>query len=719
MLIVKSGKSICEKKILIVTEVFYPEEFKINDVALAWVAKGYDVDVLTLTPTYPLGTVFSGYKNWFFRRDDFNSIKIFRLRAVSGYKNSRTKKIWKYINFMFFGSIAALIIGRKYDLVFGFNISSLTDMFPAVVISKLYKKPTMFWVQDIWPDSVYAYGFKKTKVLSVFLDAFVKFMHHNIDAIAVSSKGFESKIKPYTKDNIKFLYAPNWADSLDITVKPVIYSEEEKIQFTFAGNVGKMQNLENIFQAFTNLPDDYQSKSQLNIIGDGSNLANLKMLAKNKKNIVFYGMQPREKMAQFYIPSDFLIVSLIDEPVFSVTVPAKTQTYIAAKKPILAIINGDVSNIVIDNNLGIYANPSDIEMIANSFQKCIDMSNSEKNTFIKNNEKLLKSTFNKDIVINNLLETLLSLKRGVEIKNDLPILDRDDELAQSKNTIVSELISSISAKDRNESSLVEPFFSIITINLNAGKSILSTLSSVKEQEFKSYEHILIDGGSKDISYEILEQNLENFTFFCSEKDNGIYDAINKGISRSKGKYLVLLHAGDYLKNSKTLFEISEYILNNPLHDVYLSDVIINSNNKKSTSYRYYPCDVFTTSRLRFGIMPPHPAMFIKRELHEKIGLYKTNYKIAGDFDFIVRVFQMENISYIACDKAFIRMRGGGLSDKLSNKILLQKEIFKICKDRNIKTNHFLLLFRYLIKLPEVIPVVINLKRYLKKKNHFF
>ena len=86
-----------KKKILIVTEVFYPEEFKINDVALAWVARGYDIDVLTLTPTYPLGKVFSGYKNWFFRRDDFNNIKIFRLRAVSGYKNSKTKKIWKYI----------------------------------------------------------------------------------------------------------------------------------------------------------------------------------------------------------------------------------------------------------------------------------------------------------------------------------------------------------------------------------------------------------------------------------------------------------------------------------------------------------------------------------------------------------------------------------------------------------------------------------------------
>ena len=154
------------KKILIVTECFYPEEFKINDVALSWKDEGYDVDVLTLAPTYPLGKVFLGYKNSLFRKDEYQGINIFRVHAVTGYRDSTVKKIFKYINFMIFGSIVAIFIGRRYDYIFGFNLGSLTDMLPAVVIRKLYKRPTMFWVQDVWPDSIYAYGFKKTKILS-------------------------------------------------------------------------------------------------------------------------------------------------------------------------------------------------------------------------------------------------------------------------------------------------------------------------------------------------------------------------------------------------------------------------------------------------------------------------------------------------------------------------------------------------------------------------
>ena len=395
------------KKILIVTECFYPEEFKINDVALSWKNKGYDVDVLTLAPTYPLGRVFSGYKNSFFRKDEYQAINIFRLRAVTGYRDSAIKKILKYINFMVFGSITAIFIGRRYDYIFGFNLGSLTDMLPAVVICKLYKKPTMFWVQDVWPDSVYAYGFKKTRLLSALLDAFVKFMHHNITTIAISSKGFESKLEPYIKKDLKFTYAPNWADDLDMDMNPIALSVIQKVHFTFAGNIGKVQNLENIINAFRLLSDEYQKRAQLNIIGDGSNLANLKKLSNNNPNIIFHGKQMRENMAKFYKASDFLIVSLIDEPIFSVTVPAKTQTYIAAKKPILAIINGDVADIVNDNNLGISVDPSNVGLIKEAFEKCIDAPENEKSEFTINNTKLLETTFNKDNIINRMTSQLI------------------------------------------------------------------------------------------------------------------------------------------------------------------------------------------------------------------------------------------------------------------------------------------------------------------------
>jgi glycosyltransferase involved in cell wall biosynthesis len=399
------------KKILIVTECFYPEEFKINDVALSWKDKGYDVDVLTLVPTYPLGKVFPGFRNGLFRKDEYQGINIFRVHAVTGYRDSVIKKIFKYINFMVFGGVAAIFIGRKYDYVFGFNMSALTGMLPAVLIRKLYKKPTMFWVQDVWPDSVYAYGFKKTKALSIALDGFVRFMYRNIDSIAVSGRGFESKLLPYIKKNLIFHYLPNWADDLDDNLMLADFGKIEGVtHFTFAGNIGKVQNLENIINAFCLLSSEHQEKAQLNVIGNGSNLESLKLLANSNQKIIFHGKKPRADMASYYKASDFLIVSLVDKPIFSVTVPAKTQTYIAAKKPILAIINGETANIIKDNNLGLYADPAKIDAIVNVLEQCINMSQIERKDFTRKNDRLLSTIFNKEKTINKLLEVLVNKK---------------------------------------------------------------------------------------------------------------------------------------------------------------------------------------------------------------------------------------------------------------------------------------------------------------------
>jgi glycosyltransferase involved in cell wall biosynthesis len=401
-------KVLVPKKILIVTECFYPEEFKINDVALLWKDKGYDVDVLTLVPTYPLGKVYPGYKNKIYSKDEWQGVNVYRVHATSGYKDSTFKKILKYVNFMILGSIVSLFIGKKYDYVFGFNMSALTGMLPAVLMGKLYKKPVTFWALDIWPDSVYAYGFKKTKALSYLLDKFVKFMYCNVDNIALSSKGFESRLRPYTRSDLTFNYLPQWADDLDMSKELADLGANDKVQFTFAGNVGKMQNLENIINAFCLLSSEYQEKFQLNIIGDGSNLDNLKLLANNNPNIIFHGKKPRSDMASYYKASDFLIISLIDEPIFSVTVPAKTQTYIAAKKPILAIINGDTASIIQDNNLGLCADPSKIDAITSMFQRCIDMGQIEVQSFTNENDRLLATIFNKEKTIDKLLKLATS-----------------------------------------------------------------------------------------------------------------------------------------------------------------------------------------------------------------------------------------------------------------------------------------------------------------------
>jgi len=395
------------QKILIVTECFYPEQFNINELAFSWQDRGYDVDVLTLFPSYPAGQIFSGYKNKLFSKEIYKGITIYRVYAVTGYKDNKFKKLLKYINFMIFGSIVAALIGRKYDYIFGFNLGALTDMVPAVVIRKLYKKPLMFWVQDVWPDSVYAYGFKKTKVLSRLLNLFVKFMFNNVTSIAITGKGFENKLRPYVKKNLDFNYVPNWAIQLNNNIEEISLSDEGKVNFTFAGNIGKVQNLENIIKAFNMLSNEYQGKAQLNIIGDGSFLEQLMKISKHNSSIVFHGIKQRKEMAKFYKASDFLIVSLIDKPIFSVTVPAKTQTYIAAKKPILAIINGETADLIRDNHLGLCINPSDVELIHDAFQDCINMNESERMAFVINNDQLINKTFNKENIINDLTRILV------------------------------------------------------------------------------------------------------------------------------------------------------------------------------------------------------------------------------------------------------------------------------------------------------------------------
>jgi glycosyltransferase involved in cell wall biosynthesis len=330
---------------------------------------------------------------------------VYRVKAITGYKTSLYKKLLKYFTFMILGSVVSLKIGKRYDYVFGFDVGALTGMIPAIIVNKFYKKPVTLWIQDIWPDSIYAYGFKKTKILSYVLNALVKFVYKYTSSFAISGKGFESKIIPYISNNQDIIYCPNWADSFNKDLEKFNFTKDEKKHFTFAGNIGKVQNLDNIIKSFGMLSSKYIDNAQLNIIGDGSEVNNLKELVKEKnyKNIIFWGRQPREEMYKYFEASDFLIVSLIDKPIFNLTVPAKVQTYIASQKPIIAILNGDAADIINDNELGYTSKPHDLEEISNSFIKAINTSEGQINMFTKNCELLTKTIFDKNIIINNLL----------------------------------------------------------------------------------------------------------------------------------------------------------------------------------------------------------------------------------------------------------------------------------------------------------------------------
>ncbi|MBI4656295.1 MAG: glycosyltransferase family 4 protein [Elusimicrobia bacterium] len=395
-------------KVMILAERFYPEEFIINDLAAKWSEKDFEIDVLTQAPSYPFGKIFKGYSNKLFSRDQWKNINILRFFTITGYKESLFLKLLNYFSFALVGSIVALFIGRKYDRVFVYHVGPLTLAIPAVVIGKIYKKDVTIWTQDVWPDSVYAYGFRKRKFLSAILDGFVSFVYRNCDRIFVSCEGFRQKITPYAPCKPVYHF-PNWPvipQGVESDSKRIKLSD--KFNFTFAGNVGKVQNLENVVRGFS-MASAKNENIQLNIIGDGSNLENLKEIIDAEKisNVVFWGRRNQQEMPAYFNASDVMVISLNDAPIFTLTVPSKFQSYLAAGKPIFCIMNGEVRRIVEQYQTGLCAAPGDLKGIMEVFLEFYSLRSGGLQSFVKNSRILLDSIYDRGKIVDSMTNLII------------------------------------------------------------------------------------------------------------------------------------------------------------------------------------------------------------------------------------------------------------------------------------------------------------------------
>ena len=393
--------------VLIITERFYPEEFGVNDLAQAWQAKGYEVAVLTQAPSYPFDKVYEGYENKLFQRGSWNGIKIYRVFSLMGYRKGVLLKVLNYLCFAFFASLVSLFIGKKYNRVFVYHIGPLTQAIPAVLIKKLFGNKFYIWTLDIWPDSVYAYGFKKKAISKKLLDSFVKFVYKNCETIFVSCKGFKQKIEKYIPD-AKMIFSPQWVpDGLNFENATPHESLKEGFNFTFAGNIGKVQNLENVIRGFA-LAAKSNNKIKLNIVGDGSNLETIKNIVKeeNIANVYFWGRKPLKEMPRWFEGSDVLIISLIDEPIFSLTIPAKFQAYLASGKPIFCVMNGEVADLVLNNKIGFVSKPDDIRDIKIGFEKFLNTPSDKLKSFGENMKSLLCNEFDRNKITQQMTEEI-------------------------------------------------------------------------------------------------------------------------------------------------------------------------------------------------------------------------------------------------------------------------------------------------------------------------
>lgn len=394
-------------RVLIIGEVFYPEDFIINDLALNWQNNGFVVNVLTRVPSYPQDRIYPGYRNKLFQKNDYNGIKIYRFPVVLGYQRSKIIKIINYINFVFWGSIISLFIGHKYDHIFVYQTGPLTLAIPAVLLKKIFKKKVTIWVQDLWPDTVYAYGFKRTKYLEKFLQIIVSFVYKNTTNILISCPGFERRIREYNRYS-RIEWIPNWS-LVNFSNSLSTIELNKGFNFTFAGNVGKVQNLENVILGFAKISEKYEN-AFLNIVGDGSNLNNLKDLVSNNKikNVIFHGRKPVTDMPALFTASDVLIISLTSADIFKLTIPSKLQSYLKSSKPLMGVIVGETKSIIEKYELGRTAYPENIEEIANTFESFLLMDAQSLREMGANANKINDEIFNRDILIKKISDIIFS-----------------------------------------------------------------------------------------------------------------------------------------------------------------------------------------------------------------------------------------------------------------------------------------------------------------------
>ena len=249
--------------------------------------------------------------------------------------------------------------------------------------------------------------------------------------------------------------------------------------------------------------------------------------------------------------------------------------------------------------------------------------------------------------------------------------------------------------------VTNPLVTVITVCYNSADSLERALKSVATQDWPMVEHIVIDGGSNDDTLAILERYQNHLSYMVSEPDKGIYDAMNKGLDRATGDVVCFLNADDQYASSHVLSRVVQQMQAHQL-DALLGDVAFFHATDPTRMVRRYRSDRFTPERLAWGWMPAHPALFLNKSVVQRVGRFKADYRIAGDFDYIARAFYGHDLRYQHLPEVLVHMQTGGASTAgWRSKVLLNQEVLRSCRENGISTNLFKVLSKYPMKLLEL------------------
>ncbi|RUO26258.1 glycosyl transferase [Aliidiomarina minuta] len=227
--------------------------------------------------------------------------------------------------------------------------------------------------------------------------------------------------------------------------------------------------------------------------------------------------------------------------------------------------------------------------------------------------------------------------------------------------------------------------SIVTVCYNSEATIRDTIESVLAQDYPNIEYIVVDGESKDRTMDIVREYEDRIAVVVSEPDAGIYDAMNKGIRLATGDVFGILNSDDFFSSTDSISAIASGFSEDNVDAVYGDLIYVSPENTDKTT-RFYSVKRFTKTKIRMGIMPPHPTFYVKRKFFEQLGYYKTDYRVSADFELVSR-FWLQGVHFYRVPKVIVTMREGGISSSgLAGRIHQNKEIVRACRENGIKTN---------------------------------
>lgn len=394
-------------KILVVTQYFWPEEFRINDICKGLVEKGHEVEVLTGLPNYPEGKLYDGYSIFKRGPKEYENIKIRRTPMVPRGKNSSIMLALNYLSFMICGSIKIIpMMFKKYDRIFVFQVSPITTAIPAIIMAKIKNIPSYIYIQDLWPQTFYSIVNIENQKIKNILKKFCNKIYDSFDKLLIASSGYKDILVKEGISDTKFEYFPQWAEDFysNVKSKDII---RENFKVTFAGNIGKAQSVDTIIKA-ANLAKEHKN-IKWEIIGDGSEFDNIKKLVKEyslENTVELLGRKPAIDMPKYFSNTDGLIVTLKNEDILKVTLPAKVQSYMAAGKPIIASVTGEGNNVIKKSNCGLAGEAEDYKSLYDNVIKLYNMSEVERNTLGMNGKEYFNKNFTREILMNQLEEIM-------------------------------------------------------------------------------------------------------------------------------------------------------------------------------------------------------------------------------------------------------------------------------------------------------------------------